>query len=363
MTVFTGKTTSLAEHLSNYDDAAVISTSAIRLWPTTEALGDSFVTCSVEDVLLTSLFLPIDIGRGLMFLDQSYSGVTRLFPMRFETVGDDYRLESDPIISPGRHVVIGGPVDGVWYHWLFNWCPRLLLAKSARPDLFEAEDVRFVVHPNAMRQPYRAVLDTFGLDDERFLVVDPERDYRFERATLVSFPDQNKLYPALIEHFAEHLREAFGLEAAEVRAGVFASRQDLPPSKRRIANFSAIEPVLETFGIRPVSLGQLPAAEQARLFHNAEIVVGAHGSDLSNILFCRPGTPVVVIENQFSVDHNLHIGLLKLAEVLGLSYHLFQSTTTDDLTEGLSIIHMINRDYIVDPAQLEQTLRKIIMPT
>ncbi len=362
MIVFTGKVTSLIKHISVYADATVLPTSAIRLWPTTEILDDVFVTCSVSDVLLTSLFLPIDIGRGLLFLDQSYSGVTEIFPMRFETVGDGYRLESDPIVSPGRHIVIGGPVDLVWYHWLFNWCPRLLLAKSARPDLFEAKDVRFVVHPNAMREPYRAVLDTFGLDDDRFLVVDPERDYRLEEATLVSFPDQNKLYPALIERFAEHLREAFGLEAAEVRAGVFASRQDLPPSRRRIANFAAIEPVIEAFDIRPVSLGKLPAAEQARLFNDAAIVVGAHGSDLSNILFCRPCTPVVVIENQFSVDHNLHVGLLKLAEVLGLAYHLLLSSTTDDVSLESSIMHMINRDYIVDPGQLEQTLLRVTHP-
>lgn len=361
MTVFTGKFTSLAEHLGNYADARTISTSAIRLWPKTEALDDMFLTCSVKEVLLTSHFLPIDTGRGLMFLDQSYSGVIGMFPVRFETVGDGYRLESDPVISPGRHVVIGGPVDLVWYHWLFSWAPRLLLVKSSLPDLFEAEDVRFVVHPNAMRQPYRAILDTFGLDEKRFLIVDPERDYRFEEATLVTFPDQNKLYPALIEEFGEHLRKAFCLVVGTLRGGVFASRQGLPPTKRRVANFSEIEPVLEAFGIQPVSLGQLAAAEQAQLFHGATIVVGAHGSDLSNILFCRPGTPVVVIENQFSVDHNLHIGLLKLAEVLGLQYHLVESATTDESTQGRSTMQMINRDYVVDPARLEQILSEVIM--
>ncbi len=318
------------------------------------------MSCSIDDVLLTSFFVPIDLGRRLLYLDQSYSGLTGILPVRFKVVDGAYHLDSEPVASPGRHVVIGGPVDAVWYHWLFNWCPRMLLVKQLRPDLFAAPDVRFVVHPNAMLEPYRAVLDTFGLADDRFLVIDPARDYRLEEACLVSFPDQNKLYPDLIRRFSRHLHDAFGTARASAtdgaKRGVFASRQALPPPKRRIANFDAIEPVLRRFGLEIASLGAMPAREQARLFHQAGIVVGTHGSDLSNILFCKPGTPIVVIENRFSVAHNLHVGLLKLAEVLDLDYRLLLSDTTDDRTDGLSIAQCIARDYIVDPDQLAALL-------
>ena len=132
----------------------------------------------------------------------------------------------------------------------------------------------------------------------------------------------------------------------------------MPPPQRRVAHYAAIEPVLERFGIQPVSLGALAAAEQARLFYEAPIVVGAHGSDLSNILFCRPGTPVVVIENSFSIAHNLHVGLLKLAEVLGLEYHLLVSATSDDVSVGLTTAQSTARDYVVDPAQLDRLLAR-----
>ena len=357
MTVFTGETTTLLAHHRGYADARHQPTSAIRLWPRTETVTDAFVSATLTDVLLTSLFVPIDLGARRMFLDQTYSGANGI-PVRYELKGGRYTLESEPVASAGRHVVIGGPVDLVWYHWLFNWCPRLLLAKTLRPDLFEAEDVRFVMHPHAMREPYRAILDTFGLDENRFLVVDPDRDYRLEQATLVSFPDQNKLFPSLVEQFSDHLLDGLGIDAGFVGSGVFASRQALPPPKRRVANYAAIEPVLERFGIRPVSLGALAAAEQARLFYEAPIVVGAHGSDLSNILFCRPGTPVVVIENSFSIAHNLHVGLLKLAEVLGLEYHLLVSATSDDVSVGLTTAQSTARDYMVDPAQLDRLLAR-----
>ena len=356
MTVFTGTVTTLAEHHAVCRDPLRIATGAIRLWPSTETIADAFTSCIIDDVLLTSHFVPIDLGRSRLILDQSYSGLTHIMPVRFQVSGDAFALESDPVFSAGRHIVIGGPIDLVWYHWLFNWCPRVLLAKMLRPDLFAAPDARFVVHPSAMREPYRAVLDTFGLNEARFLVVDPDRDYRLEQACLVSFLDQDKLFPTMIRHFADHLIEAFGIGSGASHRGVFASRQGLPPPKRRIANFHEIEPVLRSFGLDVASLGTLAAAEQARLFREAALVVGAHGSDLANILFCRPGTPVIVIENQFSVDHRLHMGLLKLAEVLQLEYRLVISATADDSVH-LPTAQRIGRDYVVDPQQLGATMR------
>ena len=356
MTLYTGKTAALSDCYITAMDARRVPTAAIRLWPRTENIDDAFVAGTFLDVLLTSFFVPIDLGRGLMYLDQSYSGLATHFPVRFQVDAGTYRLDSEPIRSAGRHVVIGGPVDGVWYHWLFNWCPRILLLRQMRPDLFAAEDVRFVVHPRALEQPFRAILDTFHLDERRFLVIDPGRDYRLEEACLVSFPDQDKLFPRLIQDFSRHLSSAFGLDPAPRNAGLFASRQALAPPKRRIANFRDIEPVLTRFGLRISDMATLPAREQAKQFHDANLIVGAHGSDLSNILFCRRRTPVVVIENRFSVENNLHMGLLKLAEILDLDYHLVVAGTTDEKAEGFSTIQRINRDYIVDPACLSRKL-------
>lgn len=359
MTVFSGRIATLSDQLATYSNARHLPTDAIGLWPKTGSVAEALTSCDVEDVLLTSAFVPIDLNRKCMFLDQTYTGVAGVFPTRFHIEGATYRLESQPLFSSGRHVVIGGPIDGVWYHWLFNWCPRILLTKILRPDLLAADDVRFVVHPTAMREPFRAILDTFGLEEARFLVIDPERDYRLEQATLVSFPDQNKLYPTLIRSFSDHLLDAFDIKDGVEHKGIFASRQNLPAPKRRIANFAAVRPVLDAFDLRILDLGTLSAAEQARLFYEAAMVVGAHGSDLSNVLFCRPGTPLVVIESRFSVDHDLHLGLLKLAEVLELPYHLIVSATTDDVSRDLPVLHSINRDYVLDPEALKETLQAL----
>ncbi len=358
MTLFRGTVATFAEHFSAGHLPRRIPTDAIRLWPVTEPVNDAFLSCVIDDVLLTSHFVPVDVAKGRMLLDQSYSGLVGIMPVRFQLSGNAFTLESEPIAAAGRHIVIGGPIDRVWYHWLFNWCPRMMLARMLRPDLFAAEDVRFVVHPYAMHEPYRAILDSFGLGEHRFLVVDPDRDYRLEQACLVSFLDQDKLFPTAMQMFSRHLLDVFGIDSRRTSPGIFASRQGLPAPKRRIANFHEIKPLLDASGLEVVSCGSCPAAEQASLFHQARIVVGAHGSDLTNLLFCRPGTAVIVIENEFSVAHNLHIGLLKLAEVMGLDYHLLVSRTADD-GEHLPLAQRTARDYIVDPEALQAVLSQL----
>lgn len=361
MTSFDGFLTTFREHHVACREPRRIATDAIRLWPTTERIRDVLVSGVIDDVLLTSDFVPIDVAKGHLFVDQSYTGLADIKPVRFATAGDRFHLDSTPVAAPGRYVVIGGPVDRVWYHWLFSWCPRMLVARMLRPDLFASKDVRFVVHPCAMIEPYRSILDSFGLKEQRFFVVDPERDYRLEQACLVSFLDQNKLFPTIMRAFSRHLVRWFGIDPGERTPGVFASRQGLPAPKRRIANFPDIEPVLQDFGLEIASLGSRSAAEQVRLFHQARTVVGAHGSDLANLLFCRPGTTAIVIENELSVARNLHVGLLKLAEMMDLRYHLLLGGTADD-GDDLPIAQRIGRDYLVDRDALRAALLGAVSP-
>ena len=50
---------------------------------------------------------------------------------------------------------------------------------------------------------------------------------------------------------------------------------------------------LQNRGYDSVDCGKLSVQEQAEIFGSAEVVVGAHGAALTNLVFCRPGTRVV----------------------------------------------------------------------
>lgn len=66
---------------------------------------------------------------------------------------------------------------------------------------------------------------------------------------------------------------------------VFLSRR----KTRTLANEAEIETVLAARGFRTIYAEDLPAADQMRLFREAEEVVAVHGAALAPLLYCPPG--------------------------------------------------------------------------
>jgi Glycosyltransferase 61 len=67
-----------------------------------------------------------------------------------------------------------------------------------------------------------------------------------------------------------------------------------PTAKYRfLRNSDEIATMLnERYGAIRVIMDNLSVVEQANIFHNAEVVVAAHGAALTNLVFCRPGAKV-----------------------------------------------------------------------
>jgi len=62
---------------------------------------------------------------------------------------------------------------------------------------------------------------------------------------------------------------------------------------RQVRRWEEIRNKLIPLGFSEFDPGQASLQEQADAFRGAEIVVGAHGAALTNLVFCRPGTRVL----------------------------------------------------------------------
>lgn len=65
--------------------------------------------------------------------------------------------------------------------------------------------------------------------------------------------------------------------------------------RRNIVNEDEIMAALGPLGFRKIEPGGMPHAEQVKLFANARLIVAAHGTALTNVLFCVPGAAVIEI--------------------------------------------------------------------
>jgi capsular polysaccharide biosynthesis protein len=110
---------------------------------------------------------------------------------------------------------------------------------------------------------------------------------------------------------AERLR-ATGI-GRDMPRRIFIAR---PAGRRGARNPAALAATLDRFGIVPVRLETLDCAAQIALFAGAELVVGAHGAGLANIVFCPPGARVVeVFQRAYGTP-----AYRKLAAALDLGY-------------------------------------------
>lgn len=108
---------------------------------------------------------------------------------------------------------------------------------------------------------------------------------------------------------------------------IFISRKDT--SARRMINEDEVFELFQERGFERFELGNLSILEQILLFYNAEIVVGALGSGLANVIFCNKNCKVIDIF-QARRDATIYY----LCQSLELDYQCVKTTEFIDANDG-----------------------------
>ena len=101
--------------------------------------------------------------------------------------------------------------------------------------------------------------------------------------------------------------------------------------KGQLLNEAELEAALEARGFMIVRPQEWSIRDQIILFHRAEIVVGATGVALADVLFCRPGTKVVEIQP----DNLPGDWVRTLAQRIGAEARTFAAPSSPNETEVL----------------------------
>lgn len=132
---------------------------------------------------------------------------------------------------------------------------------------------------------------------------------------------------------------------------LFISRRDA--LHRVLLNEAEIEDALVRLGFKTVVLGGMSVADQIRSFSKAQVIVGAHGAGLTNLMFAPPGAAVVEISNT-TIYHMADFKFIsaqmgqRYAEVVSGWYPENHSTVLDQRS-----------DYLVDAKQVMLALQDV----
>ena len=169
-----------------------------------------------------------------------------------------------------------------YFHWLIEILPRLVPMRRAGI----VADYYLVDCLSPFQQTALAAL---GI--ERHQLIQPHYKLLLAADELVvpSFPS-----PDCLREFGRWMLAGLGADGPVTSTRrIFISRRKT--GTRTLANEPQLEQLLRAHGFETHSLEDYPLAKQARLIHEAEIVVATHGAGLANLVFARPGTRVIEI--------------------------------------------------------------------
>jgi len=192
----------------------------------------------------------------------------------------------DPKRIAGKTLVLASTGGNTYFHWLTDVLPRIRLAQEAGYDPVAFDHVLV----NGLDQPFqRETLAFQKISAEKCIMFrDRESAYELEEAVLPSLPGVPGVVPS---ETVNYLRQLHARNSDSTGKKIFIGRGD---AKHRAMNHGVkIAEELKKRGFQSVDCGRLSVKEQAEFFGSAEVVVGAHGAALTNLVFCRPGTKVV----------------------------------------------------------------------
>lgn len=215
-----------------------------------------------------------------------------------------------------RGVNVMHEYENNYFHFVAESIPRMLLAEEAGVPL----DVPFLctrgLHPNI-----GALFDRVNVARRPVMLLEAGTVYQVGE---LFHPSDATIVVDTYQGLEGNRRS--GLDINRIRKGVDLCQQPFLPrsrtgkrkifasrggSTRRLLNQSTIEECLEATGFEIVRADKLSLEDQVRIFQDAEIVVGPTGAQITNIVWCAPGTSVVVLAS----DHPGH--QLFLWELLG----------------------------------------------
>ncbi|MDY6804001.1 MAG: tetratricopeptide repeat protein [Cyanobacteriota bacterium] len=232
----------------------------------------------------------------------------------------------------GTVAVLSGLSGNVYFHWMVDILPRL---EILRRNGINFEEIDWFLINSYQQEFQRKTLRVLGIPEEKIIESDRHPHIQANKLIVPSYPGDLGWLPrwALEFHRREFLFPTLRLNKQESLIPVpprsfgrlggdkklqTNSQPSIPdPSSyperiyisrnraryRRVLNEEEVISLLSKYGFATIVPESIPWEEQIALFANAKAIVSPHGSGLTNIMFCQPGTKVIELFSPHYIRH------------------------------------------------------------
>lgn len=194
-----------------------------------------------------------------------------------------------------------------YFHWTIECLPRVRAVREFERQT--GEDVTFLV-PDDLPGWIAESLELVGCEPAEIQAAE-SAVYRTENLVVSSFPRPTA---ADCRWIRERVLANATVDEADIETGsnVYVSRHDA--KERRVLNEAEVVETLSGYGFQSYRLEELSVAEQAKLFDDADLVVGAHGAGLSNLIYSQDSGVLELFGSKVKSNY------ARLSETVGHTY-------------------------------------------
>lgn len=259
-------------------------------------------------------------------------------------------LPTELQFSSKRVIKLSSALQRNYYHWMVECLPKLGVFKNllAQPSSFK------IVVDHKLPAFVMSSLELFGIQQENLINIRKVTAFsevifssRLSQSNVTISPYVRTFYKDFSAQFLQP-----STRSVTTAKRIYISRSKA--SMRRIVNEDALVEMLLSFGFTIVANEDYSLLEQAQLFHDADVVVGAHGAGLTNILFCRENTKVIEL-----LHHEFDQGVTSyaaLSELFDLQYKMYVGKAIQDEKESWNA----NLNFTVNVKQVKALLSELL---
>jgi hypothetical protein len=220
------------------------------------------------------------------------------------------------IPAPCAHLC--GQWSGNYFHWIHEVLTRAYLLKEMRFD-------GFFLTPAANHHFIRESLEMIGISPERLIPYNYKTGVACDSLLMFDFfnftdaPENPLIWERVRDVLLEQADKSLTIPSNT--NGIYIARSGL----RSVKNEPQVLPLLERHGIMTVRAEKLSLREQVRVASLSKILIGPHGSGLTNSLFMpRESAIVELVPAQM-----LNVCYYHIAKILNHRYYTVPSNPSD----------------------------------
>ena len=234
------------------------------------------------------------------------------FFKNFEDKKNNFKLIEDCI-------VLGSSPSDNYFSNLIHFLPRIFFINDKKINLTIHRNLS-----NKFRQFIESICILRGIEVS-FTFLD-DGFYNFNNSSIPEFFTVKKSIK-ILKFFLENILT--NIKVPEFKSKIYIRREDA--NYRKILNEADLISKLRKLEFEIINPQHFEILEQMKIFSNADLIIAAHGSNLSNIIFCQKGTKIIEIGPELNnlYEQNIAKRYKNIASILNLEFQTIKADSVD----------------------------------